>query len=144
MQRLVQWLARHPLLVIVAVAVLTFAALLTAIDPSTGRPRVGIDASIDNLLPPSSDDRAVYDHTRALFGDAEAILVAVTLDPVFSQDNLRRVAELNERFRELPGVDRVFSLATAPNLVASGGDIDARTFTQQALEEPAPEIEGDR
>jgi len=137
MPRLVQWLARHPLLVIVAVAALTFAALLTAIDPSTGRPRVGIDASIDNLLPPSSEDRAVFDRTRALFGDAEAILVAVTLDPVFSQDNLRRVAALNERFRELPGVDRVFSLASAPNLVASGGDIDARTFTQQALAEPA-------
>jgi predicted RND superfamily exporter protein len=56
---------------------------------------------------------------------------------VFTVDNLKTVAALNERFRELPGVDRVFSLASAPNLVAAGGDIDARTFTQQGIEEPA-------
>ncbi|MGH8482184.1 MAG: MMPL family transporter, partial [Nevskiaceae bacterium] len=136
MQRVTQWLARHPLIVIVVVAVLTFAALLSCLDPVTRRPAIAVDASIDNLLPPSSEDRAVFDRSRLLFGDTEAILVAVTLDPVFSVENLRKVAALSERFRELPGVDRVFSLATAPNLVASGGDIDARTFTQQATDEP--------
>jgi predicted RND superfamily exporter protein len=47
------------------------------------------------------------------------------------------VSQLSERFRELPGVDRVFSLATAPNLITAGSDIDARTFTQQAADEPA-------
>lgn len=137
MQKVTLWLARNPLAVIVVVGVLTFAALLSAIDPSTGRPRVGIDASIDNLLPPSSADRAVFDRTRALFGDAEAILVAVTLEPVFTLDNLRKVAAISEGLRELPGVDRVFSLATAPNLITAGSDIDARTFTQQGIDEPA-------
>ena len=137
MQRLTQWLARHPLAVIAVVAVLTVAALLSVIDPYTGRPRVGIDASIDNLLPPSSADRTVFDRSRELFGDTEAILVAVTLDPVFTADNLRRVGELTQRFRELPGVERVFSLATAPNLMTAGADIDVRTFTQQARDEPA-------
>jgi predicted RND superfamily exporter protein len=136
-QRVLPWLSRHPLYVIVAVGVVTFAALFTVLDPATGRPTVGIDASMDNLLPPSSEDRAVYDRSRALFGDTEAILVAVTLDPVFSVDNLKKVAALNEKFRELPGVDRVFSLASAPNLVTAGSDIDARTFTQQGIEEPA-------
>jgi predicted RND superfamily exporter protein len=131
------WLARHPFAVIVAVATLTAAAFFSAFDPVTRQPRVAIDASIDNLLPPSSDDRAVYDRSRALFGDTEAILVAVTLDPVFSVANLGKVAAINERLRELPGVDRVFSLASAPNLVTAGSDIDARTFTQQGLAEPA-------
>ncbi len=130
MQRLIPLIARHPLWVIVVVAVLTLAAALSCIDPSTGRPRVAIDASIDNLLPPSSEDRKLFERSRDLFGDAEAILVAVTLDPVFTADNLRRVAQLNARFRELPGVERVFSLATAPNLMTAGADIDVRTFTQ--------------
>lgn len=137
MTRLTLWLARHPLSVVAVVAVLTFIALLSALDPATGRPRLGIDASIDNLLPPSSTDRAVFDRSRALFGDTEAILVAVTLGNVFTVESLKKVSDLNERFRELPGVDRVFSLATAPNLVTAGSDIDVRTFTQQALEEPA-------
>src|SRR5688572_16522242 len=106
-------MARHPLWVCITVAALSIAALLSCLDPHTGKPRLGIDASMDNLLPPSSADRAVFDRARGLFGDSEAILVAVTLgDEVFTPDNLKRVTALNERFRELPGVDRVFSLAT--------------------------------
>jgi len=136
-RRLTLWLARHPLWVILSVVVLSFAALLSCLDPITGRPRLAVDASMDNLLPPSSADRTVFDRAQALFGDTESILVAVTLDPVFTAENLKRVTALNERFRELPGVDRVFSLATAPNLMQAGADLDVRTFTQQAAEEPA-------
>src|SRR5687767_3720516 len=113
MTRLTQWLARNPLVTVITVLVVSAVAVLACLDPATGRPKIGIDASIDNLLPPSSEDRAVYDRVRALFGDSEAILVAVTLDPVFTPDNIARVATLTERFRELPGADRVFSLATA-------------------------------
>lgn len=136
MQRVTLWLARHPLWVVATVVVLTFAAALSVLDPATGRPTVGVDASMDNLLPASSADRAVFDRARALFGDTDAILVAVTLDPVFTAENLRKVATLSERFRALDGVDRVFSLATAPNLMTAGSDIDVRTFTQQAADEP--------
>ena len=136
MHRLMEWLARHPLWPVVVTFVLSAAALLVCLDPQTLRPRLEIDASVDNLLPASSADRAVYDRVRALFGDSEAVLVAVTLDPVFTPANLKRIATINERFRELPGVERVFSLATAPNLVTAGSDIDVRTFTQQVEQEP--------
>jgi uncharacterized protein len=136
MQRLTPWLARHPLWVVLAVAALTAVAALSCLDPATGKPRLGIDASINNLLPASSADRTVFERSRALFGDTEAILVAVTLDPVFTPANLRTVATLSEQFRALAGVDRVFSLATAPNLMTAGSDIDVRTFTQQAADEP--------
>lgn len=137
MQRLTEWLARHPLWAIAAVLAVSVAALAACLDPATGRSRIGIDASIDNLLPASSEDRALYERVRALFGDSESVLVAVTLDPVFTAQNLARVTVLTERFRELPGAERVFSLATVPNLLTSGSDIDVRTFTQQAADEPA-------
>lgn len=138
MQRLTEWLARHPLWAIGAVLALTASALAASIDPATGRPRIGIDASIDNLLPASSEDRALFERARALFGDTESVLVAVTLEPgVFTAENLARITTLTERFRELPGAERVFSLATAPNLLTHGSDIDVRTFTQQAADDPA-------
>jgi predicted RND superfamily exporter protein len=136
MTDLSDWLARHPWITVAVVAALSFAALLVCLDPATGRPRIGIDSSTDRLLPPSNEARAVYEQNRALFGETEAVLVAVTLDPVFTAGNLARIAVLTERFRELPGVDRVFSLATAPNLLTAGDDIDVRTFTQQAEEQP--------
>lgn len=137
MQRLTEWLARHPIWTIAAVLAVSLAVLPVCIDLATGRPRVAIDASIDNLLPASSEDRAVYERVRRLFGDSESVLVAVTLGPVFTPENLKRVSVLTERFRALPGAERVFSLATAPNLVASGNEIDVRTFTQQAADDPA-------
>ena len=112
MQRLTEWLARHPLWPVLAAFAVTAAALVVVVDPLTLKPRIGIDASVDNLLPASSADRAVFDRTRTLFGDTDAILVAVTIDPVFTPENLQKVAALNERFRELPGAERVFSLAT--------------------------------
>ena len=147
MTRLTDWLARHPLWTVIGVLGLSAGALFSVLDPMTGRPRIGIDASMDNLLPASSADRAVFERCRALFGETEAILVAVTFDPpqpaegrpsgVFTPANLQRVTDLTERFRELPGAERVFSLATAPNLLTAGSDIDVRTFTQQALDDPA-------
>ncbi|HUR42022.1 MAG TPA: MMPL family transporter [Verrucomicrobiae bacterium] len=133
---MIRWLASHPLFAVLTVFTISIAALLVVIDPLTLRPRVGIDASVDNLLPASSADREVYDRVRQLFGDTEAVLVAVTLDPVFTPENLKKVTLLTEQFRELPGAERVFSLATAPNLLTAGSDIDVRTFTQQVAEEP--------
>ena len=79
MQRITEWLARHPLACVLAVFTLTAAAAVVVVDPLTLRPKLGIDASVDNLLPASSEDRAVYERVRALFGESEAILVAVTL-----------------------------------------------------------------
>jgi predicted RND superfamily exporter protein len=134
--RLTEWLAHHPLWAVIVAFSISAAALAVVLDPLTGKLRIEIDASVDNLLPASSEDRAVFERARLLFGDTEAVLVAVTLDPVFTPANLAKVAALNERFRELPGVERVFSLATAPNLLTAGNDIDVRTFTQQVEQEP--------
>ncbi len=136
MQRFADWLARRPFLAVALVLLLSAGAAVTLVDPFTRALRLDIDASIDKLLPASSDDRAVDNRVREMFGDSEAILVAVTLRPVFSADNLKRVTAITERFRELAGVERVFSLASSPNLLASGDTVDVRTFTQLAIENP--------
>jgi len=135
--RFIEWLARRPLWPVLACLLVTAAAAGLCLDPATGRPAVRIDASIDNLLPAADADRAVYGRVRSVFGDTEAVLVAVTLDPVFTAANLAKVDALTERFRDLPAVSHVFSLSTAPNLLASGDSIDVHTFTQQATLDPA-------
>src|SRR5437899_1531758 len=137
MGRLTEWLARHPLWTALAVLAVSAGALLLVVDVHTWQPRLEIDASLDKLLPATNEDRAVYDRSREYFGDAEAVIVAVTLDPVFTAGNLAKIKALTDRFRDLPGVDHVFSLATAPNLLASGDNVDVHTFTQQAAENPA-------
>ena len=112
MQRFADWLARRPLLAVALVLLLSAGALVTLVDPFTRALRLDIDASIDKLLPASSDDRAVDNRVREMFGDSEAILVAVTLRPVFSADNLKRVTAITERFRELSGVRSSIDFST--------------------------------
>ena len=137
MTRFAAWLARHPGLVVVLVLALSAGAALLCVDFENRRLRVGIDPSTERLLPPANAERAVYERLRDTFGDSDAILVAVSFDQVFTPENLRRIDALTARFRELPGVTRVFSLATAPNLTASGDLVEVSTFTQQAAENPA-------
>lgn len=137
MHGLTRWLARHPLFGVVAPLLLSVAAAALCWDWGDGRLRLAIDPSIERLLPPSDSDRAVFNRVRDTFGDADAVLVAVEFDSVYAPDSLAAVERLTRRFRELPGVSHVFSLATAPNLMASGDSIEVATFTEQARAAPA-------
>jgi uncharacterized protein len=135
-QRLIEGLARHPVRVVAGVVLVTLGAALQCVDWDTGRLRFSIDASIDGLLPPADADRGVYERARAVFGDTEAVYVAVAFDPVFTPEHLEKIAELTDRFQSLPGVSHVFSLATAPNLLAANDEVDVGTFTAQARINP--------
>lgn len=137
LQRLYQWLSEHPLSIIAAVAAVSAAAFLACFDLRDGSARFDIDASLERLLPPGDADRAVLERARAQFGDSDALLVAVTLDPVFSEAGLRTVSTITRGLRELEGVRSVFSLDTAPNLMASGDTVEVSSFTQQAESDPA-------
>lgn len=130
-------LARYPRWALLLGGVLTLAALLLCVDPHTLRPRIAVDPSIERLLPPGDADREVFERARQVFGDADAILVAVRLAPVFSVENLRRVERISEALKALPGVSTVFSLASAPNLVAADDALEVRSFTRQAEFDPA-------
>ena len=137
MQRLAAWLARHPAFVVSLCLALTAVAVAVCVDLKTGQLRTRIDPSTDRLLPPSNAERAVYERLRESFGDSDAVLIAVEFNPVFTAENLAAIATLTGRLVELPGVSRVFSLATAPNLTASDNAIEVSTFTQQAAKDPS-------
>lgn len=137
MQRLAAWLARHPAFVVSLCLALTAVAVAVCVDLKTGQLRTRIDPSTDRLLPPSNAERAVYERLRESFGDSDAVLIAVEFKQVFTVENLAAIATLTGRLVELPGVSRVFSLATAPNLTASDNAIEVSTFTQQAAKDPS-------
>jgi len=136
MQALVQWLARHPYRVILATGLLSILALLLCFNPVTMTPRLVIDPTVEHLLPAGDADRAVAERVRANFGDADAIIVAVKFDNVFTPQNLDRIERITQRFRALEGVSSVLSLATAPNLLAQGEDVEVSSFTEQAKRNP--------
>ncbi|HUP91044.1 MAG TPA: MMPL family transporter [Solimonas sp.] len=137
MQPLVNWIAAHPLRCLVGTMLLSAAAFLLVFDPVEMQPRLEIDPSIEHLLPAQDADREVAERARATFGQSDAIIVAVRLGQVFTADNLQKVDELTRRFRALPDVRSVFSLATAPNIRATGDELDVSSFTEQARRDPS-------
>ena len=137
MQALVQWLAKHPFRVIFITSLLSLFALLLCFNPITMSPRLEIDPAVEHLLPAGDADRAVAERVRANFGDADAIIVAVKFDTVFTAQNLDRIDRMSQRFRALEGISTVMSLATVPNLLAQGEDVEVSSFTEQAKRDPA-------
>lgn len=137
MQALVQWLARHPYRVILATALLSVFALLLCFNPITMTPRLEIDPTVEHLLPAGDADRAVAERVRENFGDADAVIVAVKFGNVFTPQNLDRIERITQKFRSMEGVNTVLSLATAPNLLAQGEDVEVSSFTEQAKRNPA-------
>ncbi|MDE0854900.1 MAG: MMPL family transporter, partial [Nevskia sp.] len=130
--------ARHPRLLLGLVFALAAAAVLLCVDPRTLQPRFKVDPSAEALLPAQNSDRAVLAKVRQTFGEDDPVIVAVRFEPsVFTTQNLERIDQLTQRLRQLPGVRGVFSLATAPNLMASGDDVSITSFTEQARADPA-------
>ena len=137
LQNLYQWLSERPLSIIAAVLLLSVAAFFACFDPVEGSPRFSIDASIERLLPPGDTDRAVLEQARAQFGDSDSMLVAVKLGKVFTAEGMEQISTLSHALHEMQGVRNVFSLDTAPNLMAQGDNVEVSTFTEQARADPA-------
>lgn len=137
MQSLIRWIARHPYIIVSGTLLLSAAALLQCFDLQTRQPRLVIDPSVEHLLPAGNADRLVYDRVRENFGDNDVVIVAVKFDRVLTRDNLKKIAELTEHYKQLTDVSNVFSLATAPNLLTQGEEVEVSSFTEQAQRNPA-------
>ncbi|TXH05353.1 MAG: cyclic nucleotide-binding domain-containing protein [Nevskiaceae bacterium] len=130
-------MARHPFRVVGLCCILSLGALLVCFDPLALQPRLIIDPAVEHLLPAGDADRAVADRVRETFGDADAVIVAVHFDNIFTERSLQQVDEITQRLRGLDGASAVVSLATVPNLLAQGEDLEVSSFTEQAKRNPA-------
>jgi predicted RND superfamily exporter protein len=135
--KFLEWVAPRPWSVVMTALGLGLISVALCVDLNTLRPRLQVDPAMDRLLPPGSEDSAVYDRARATFGDADAMFVGVRFDPVFTAANLERIDRITQLLAHLPDVRSVFSLATAPNLLAMGEDIEISSFTVQAKRDPS-------
>lgn len=137
LQRLIDAVARRPLGAVLAVMVLSLLCLPAVVDLRSFEPRLKLDASTETLLPLDDRDRQVFERARQTFGEGDAVLMSVRLDPLFTPESMARIDELTRRLREFEGVRGVWSLATAPNVMAQGEEIEVSSFTRQARLDPA-------
>lgn len=137
LSRLIEHAVRRPGLILIATAVLSVVALLQVIALPSLTWRLKLDPSTESLLPLDDRDRQVFERVRNTFGEGETVLMSVRLDPLFTPDNMARIAELTRQLRQFPGVKGVFSLGTAANVLAEGEDLEVSPFTEQAARDPA-------
>jgi predicted RND superfamily exporter protein len=111
--------------VVLMVAALTALAITRIVDVRTLEPRLRLDPSIESLLPTGDENRAFYDKTRRIFGNDDTLLLALHRPGgVFEPSLLGALLRITKRIGELPGIQRVVSLANAPNLASVQGDIE--------------------
>ncbi len=123
--------ARHPIPVLVGVAVVVAAALLAIVDPGTGQSRLKVDASTERLVAEEDADRRFYDETRRLFGSDDTVIVALAPGDVYRPEVLERIRTISAGIRALEGVREVRSLTNATNLVGNAGGLEIVPFVRE-------------
>jgi predicted RND superfamily exporter protein len=83
--------------------------------------RVGIETNNESLTARDAERTAVYERFKATFGNDEDILLAVVHPQLLEPPGIRYLAELEARIARLPGVRRVFSLASAQQILRGAG-----------------------
>jgi predicted RND superfamily exporter protein len=138
LRTLSQAVTRRAPLVLAAVAATTLLALAQIVDVRTGRPRLVIDTSIEQMLPSGDERRAVYDRVRKVFGNDETLLLVVHHPAgVFREDVLASIARLTPRVENVVGVASVLSLSSAPNIRSVDGDLEIAPLFETPPSDPA-------
>src|SRR5687768_10866247 len=105
--RLLDFVTRYPVGIVIVVLLLTVAAVAGMFDWRTGETRLLIDPSVNRLLPEADEDRRFYEHIRRVFGSEDVVMVAVARnapDGVFNAGTIARIAKITAWLQELPEV----------------------------------------
>jgi predicted RND superfamily exporter protein len=79
---------------------------------------IGIDTSIDSLLPQNDPERQYYEEVRRLFGGEDIAVIGLVTDNIYTPQTLQKIKRLTEEFRKIPEVKTVVSLTNLPDIVA--------------------------
>jgi predicted RND superfamily exporter protein len=131
MESLLGLLTRRPGWVVLATLAITLLFLSRIIDFQTGQAHLRVDPSTRTLLPEGDESQAFYDRVQRQFGIRETLLLVLVMDDVFTPENLKLVKSVTQRVGEVDGVQRVVSLANAPNVRTLDDEIEIVPFLEE-------------
>ncbi|MCU0669826.1 MAG: MMPL family transporter, partial [Myxococcota bacterium] len=138
MKRFGRFVAGRAGFVLAVVAAITLFALHGIVDLRTGTPRLGVDPSIERLLPEGDEERAFFDRARQLFGADEFVVVLLEgPEDLFTPAGLERVQRMTRRLAAVDGVQRVLSLANAVQIEERDGDVFVGPFFETPPQDAA-------
>ena len=115
-------------LVAAGLVALTLVALAGIVDPLTGRPRIRVDPSLNEMLPADDPARQFYEELLERFGSDDVVVVALISDALFTPEGLATLERTSDALERADGVQRVESLATSVRLRAIEDDVEISGF----------------
>jgi len=106
MNAFARWLARHPLVPVVATLVVTAVLGAYAL-------HLRIESSLESMLPAGDPKVAYYNATRAIFGSDDVGVVGVLAADVFAPDTIVKIERVTNGLTRIEGVERVLSIINA-------------------------------
>jgi predicted RND superfamily exporter protein/CRP-like cAMP-binding protein len=132
------FITRHARWVAGAVLLVTVLAITRIFDFGTLTPRLQIDVSLESMLPKQDEERLFWEQLKRTFGSDETLLLVVHRpEGIFERELLLALARLTERLEGVDGVERVLSLANAPNLRSVDGDLVVESLMEGVPEDDA-------
>jgi len=132
-----RFVTRRAWWVVSAVLLLTVLAITRIFDFATLTPRLQLDVSLESMLPKQDEERLFWEELKRTFGSDETLLLVVHRpEGVFERELLLALARLTERLEGIDGVERVLSLANAPNLRSVDGDLVVESLLEGVPEDP--------
>jgi len=116
---------------------ITLGSLIGIYDPIQGRARLGIDPSLNEMLPASDPARLFYEELLERFGSDDVVVIALVSDRLFTPAGLQTVQRATAALAGADHVHHVEGLATALRIRPVDGDVEIAGF----LEEPVETLE---
>src|SRR5437016_6064652 len=113
MDRFGRWLARRPLIVVLANLAVTLVLGAWAL-------QLRIENSLESMLPTADPKVEYYNATRAIFGSDDVGVVGVRAADIFAPDTIEKIARVTDALGKVPGVEGVVSIT---NVVDPGVNI---------------------
>lgn len=119
--RMLKWIVRNPLLVII---IITFITLFFAFQT----PKLSFKTSIYDLVIENIPETTRYEEFKNLFGSDEIIRIVIKGGNVFDSANFLWIQEMAEKAAEIEGVKRTISLPGIKKAIDRAGNWDLEKF----------------
>ncbi|MFC1477927.1 RND family transporter [Candidatus Margulisiibacteriota bacterium] len=125
-QRLINFVVNKPRLTIFLVVLLTLIM-------ASGIPKVTIDDNMVNMMPKDLPSRKMLDRFEDTFGRADFAMlgIGVKKGTIFNFDTLKRVYELTEKIKRIPGIDQVDSITTLKRIQGQPWGLEVKPFMEE-------------
>jgi predicted RND superfamily exporter protein len=137
MRLFARFVTQRPLIVLLAVLVLSVVALHGVVDLRTGELRLTVDPALERLMPDGDESRQFYERARTLFGRDEAVILVIEAEDVFAPDTLDQLQRLTKRLEQDPQVSQVRSLANVVQMESREGELFVGPFYDAIPRDPA-------